>query len=394
MKLPYHSYLTIVLAVTSYTCCSANDFSSILKTIEANSSRLENLRKQNIADKAINKTMNSLEGPALETGYLWGNHSIGNRIDLSASQQFEFPTVYIQRHKLIRQLNNNADTRYLSQRQQYLLKAKQLCIQILFCNALIHHLKKDKDDAQVVAASIKKQYDNGEATAIDYHKAEQSAVVFINEYKQYQAMRQSLLAELKQMNGNQDICVNDTLFLHTPLPSDFDTWLNSQVNAHPEYLLALGTLREKEQAFKVSKNQWLPHLNVGYASEKTREEHYQGVKIGISVPFWNARKRIKAHKQQVEAARLELDNTRQETITHLRNLYNEALNLQTTVANYTRTFSHYDNTPLLKKSLLYGQINIITYLQEIHWGHDMREQQLQAECELEMKIAELTATQL
>ena len=103
-------------------------------------------------------------------------------------------------------------------------------------------------------------------------------------------MRQSLLAELKQMNGNQDICVNDTLFLHTPLPSDFDTWLNSQVNAHPEYLLALGTLREKEQAFKVSKNQWLPHLNVGYASVKTREEHYQGVKIGISVPFWNARK--------------------------------------------------------------------------------------------------------
>jgi outer membrane protein TolC len=103
---------------------------------------------------------------------------------------------------------------------------------------------------------------------------------------------------------------------------------------------------------------------------------------------------IKAHKKQVEAAQLQLKDTKEEIYTHLRSLYQEAVVLQDAVIKYQKTLHDYNNSALLKKSLEHGQINIITYLQEIQWGHEIREKQLETECELELKIAELTASEL
>ncbi len=374
--------------------CQANDFSHILKAIEANSPHLAHLNQETTARQSALRANNALNGPSVEAGHLWGTHTTGNRIDLSISQTFDFPIAYGQRRRLTQLSQNNAQNIYLDQRRQYLLRAKQLCIQAVFCNALIRHLSHDLYDAQALANSIKKQYENGEATAIDYHKAEQSATMFTNEHSQYLTQLETVLATLRQMNGGHPVSIPDSLFVHTPLPINFPAWLNRQVDTHPAYLLAQGQLLEKKQALKLSKSLRLPRLSIGYTSEKTRSEHYQGPTLGLSLPLWNSRHLIRAHRQDTVAARLACEDTRQEVITHLTNLYQQAQRLRKTIDDYTTTFTLHDNNPLLRRSLLHGQINLITYLQEIHWNHDMHIKQLQAQCDLELTIAELTANEL
>jgi len=374
--------------------CTANDFSAILQSVERNNVKLQAFRRETDAVKLQARTENTLPAPEMEAGYLWGNKGIGHRIDLGVSQSFEFPAVYYRRAKLIKQRIGNADLSYLNERQKILLKAKLLCVQIVGYNALSRHFREDQERAEGVAASVEKQYEKGDATAIEYNKAKQNAVVFANEFKQIESIKQSMLAELTRLNGGTPVSLPDSVLTHTCLPKNFDTWLSTQVDTHPLCQIAAGQLKEKEQALKVSQSQRLPNLRVGYASEKERVDHYQGVKIGIAVPVWNMGRRVKARKKQLEAAQLQLQDTREEIYTRLRNLYQEAAALQDAVVKYQQTHSNYNNTGLLKKSLEHGQINIITYLQEIQWGHEMREKQLETECELELKIAELTASEL
>ncbi len=384
----------ITIFVSSFIFSEANDFKAILKNIELNNIKLQSSKTCTDALKLEVKTTNALPPPELELGYLWGNNGIGNRIDLGLSQSFEFPTVYARRNKLIKQRIANADLSYLDNRQKILLRAKQLCIQIVSYNALNHHFKKDLEQAEGVARSIEKQFDEGEATAIEYNKAKQNVVVFLNELKHFESLKKSLLAELKYLNGGKDVVLNDTMLTHTILPKSFDLWLNYHVDRNPSYQLAQGELKEREQELRLAKSQWLPNISLGYASEKERDAHYQGLQFGISIPIWNTVRHIKAHNKQVEAARLQVQDLKREIFMSLYNIYNEALVLQETVHNFQQALNNYNNTDLLKKSLEHGQINIITYLQEIQWGHEMREKQLQAECELELKIAELTASDL
>jgi outer membrane protein TolC len=374
--------------------CAANDFRAILQSVERNNVRLQAARRVADAVKLEAKTENTLPAPEVEAGYLWGNKGIGHRVDLGVSQSFEFPSVYLRRAKLIKQRMDNADLSYLNERQQVLLKAKLLCIQIVSYNALNRHFRKDLEQAESVAASVEKQFEKGEATAIEYHKAKQNAIVFVNELNQLKSLKESMLAELVRLNGGTPVTLHDSVLTHTFLPKNFETWLNTQVDSHPLYQMAAGQLKEKENTLKVTKSQCLPNLRVGYASEKERVDHYQGVKIGISLPVWNMGRHIKAHKKQVEAAQLQLKDTKEEIYTHLRSLYQEAVVLQDAVIKYQKTLHDYNNSALLKKSLEHGQINIITYLQEIQWGHEIREKQLETECELELKIAELTASEL
>lgn len=379
----------ILLLLLLSNAAQAQDFSAILKSIEQHSTTLEAARLETEAVKAEHKLENTLEAPEIGMGYLWGNNGIGNRVDLDVKQEFDFPTVYAQRSKLIREHQRVADLKYLNERQRLLLDAKKLCIQVVYCNALMDHLEIDLAETKAMADAYEKLFQQGEATVIDHNKAHQAYLFFQAEYREFQTMRNNLMEELQYMNGGEPIAINDTVFTHTPLPSSFDAWKEENLARYPELLLAAGEVAAQERAVKVTKNEWLPKLAVGYMSEKEREDHYQGVTFGISVPIWNGSKKVKVAKAHLAAAQLTEKDVHNCLETQLRGIYNEALQLQETYQTYAYHLAHHDNADLLQKSLNAGQINLITYLQERQYVHEMHEKVLEAERDLELRKAEL-----
>ena len=367
----------------------AQDFSHILNSIEANSARLESARIKDKAEKLDSKDVYTLENPELGFDYLFGAEGIGHRIGFEVSQGFDFPTVISQKRKMAKEMQRVSELKYLSERQQLLLSARKLCIQVVYCNAIMDHLDEDLAETTAMSEAYEKLFQKGEATIIDRNKAHQAFLFFKTEYDEFLTMKENLLNELKALNGDNTVEINDTAFIFSPMSNDFDAWLSQNIGLHPELMLAEGELKAEKQSLKVAKGSRIPGLKIGYTGEFTRDEKYQGPTIGLSLPLWGSGRKVKVAKLHVEAAEKSLEDTRLNLTTQLRGVYREALHLQDTYLRYRKHLTQCDNSELLKKSLDSGQITLLEYLQERQFVHEMHEKILIAERDLALRKAEL-----
>lgn len=367
----------------------AQDFSHILNSIEANSARLESARIKDKAEKLDSKDLYTLEDPELGFDYLFGAEGIGHRIGFEVSQGFDFPTVISQKRKMAKEMQRVSELKYLSERQQLLLSARKLCIQVVYCNAIMDHLNEDLEETTAMSEAYEKLFQKGEATVIDRNKAHQAFLFFKTEYDEFLTTKENLLNELKALNGGNAVEINDTAFIFSPMSNDFDAWLSQNIGLHPEIMLAEGELKAEKQSLKVAKGSRIPGLKIGYTGEFTREEKYQGPTIGFSLPLWGSGRKVKVAKLHVEAAEKSLEDTRLNLTTQLRGIYREALHLQDTYLRYKKHLTECDNSELLKKSLDSGQITLLEYLQERQFVHEMHEKILIAERDLALRKAEL-----
>lgn len=381
------AFFCLMIAMPSLT--DAQDFSSILKSIEANSARLESARIKDKAEKLDSKDLYTLEDPEVGFDYLFGAEGIGHRIGFEVSQGFDFPTVISQKRKMAKEMQRVSELKYLSERQQLLLNARKLCIQVVYCNAIMDHLDEDLEETTAMSKAYETLFDKGEATAIDRNKAHQAFLFFKTEYDEFLAMKENLLNELKCLNGGNAVEISDTAFVFSPLSNDFDGWLAQNIALHPELQLAEGELQAEKQSLKVAKGSRIPGFKIGYTGEFTREEKYQGPTIGLSLPLWGSGRKVKVAKLHVEAAEKSLEDTRLHLTTQLRGVYREALQLQDTYLRYRKHLTECDNSELLKKSLDSGQITLLQYLQERQFVHEMHEKILIAERDLALRKAEL-----
>ncbi len=381
------AFFCLIIAMPSLA--DAQDFSSILKSIEANSARLESARIKDKAEKLDSKDLYTLENPEVGFDYLFGAEGIGHRIGFEVSQGFDFPTVISQKRKMAKEMQRVSELKYLSERQQLLLNARKLCIQVVYCNAIMDHLDEDLEETTAMSKAYETLFDKGEATAIDRNKAHQAFLFFKTEYDEFLAMRENLLNELKCLNGGNAVEISDTAFVFSPLSNDFDGWLAQNIGLHPELQLAEGELNAEKQSLKVAKGSRIPGFKIGYTGEFTREEKYQGPTIGLSLPLWGSGRKVKVAKLHVEAAEKSLEDTRLHLTTQLRGVYREALQLQDTYLRYRKHLTECDNSELLKKSLDSGQITLLQYLQERQFVHEMHEKILIAERDLALRKAEL-----
>ena len=367
----------------------AQDFSHILNSIEANSARLESARIKDKAEKLDSKDLYTLEDPELGFDYLFGAEGIGHRIGFEVSQGFDFPTVISQKRKMAKEMQRVSELKYLSERQQLLLSARKLCIQVVYCNAIMDHLNEDLEETTAMSEAYEKLFQKGEATVIDRNKAHQAFLFFKTEYDEFLTTKENLLNELKALNGGNAVEINDTAFIFSPMSNDFDAWLSQNIGLHPEIMLAEGELKAEKQSLKVAKGSRIPGLKIGYTGEFTREEKYQGPTIGLSLPLWGSGRKVKVAKLHVEAAEKSLEDTRLNLTTQLRGIYREALHLQDTYLRYKKHLTECDNSELLKKSLDSGHITLLEYLQERQFVHEMHEKILIAERDLALRKAEL-----
>lgn len=377
---------SLVLSANAF----AQDFSHILKSIEENSTKLVAARMRADAEKADSRVGTALPDPEIGVSYLWGNGDIGNRVDVSATQAFDFPTVMMQKKRLAKEQRRVADLKLLDERQALLLSAKKLCIEVVYCNAIMDHLNEDLEETHAMAEAYQKLYEKGEATIIDRNKAHQAVLFFEAEYREFHTMRNNLLAELKCLNGGKEVMIEDTAFVHTPLSNNFEEWIAQNIGSHPSLQLAEGQVALEASALKLAKKEWAPQISLGYTSEFEKVDHYQGVAVGVAVPLWSGKRKINAAKAHLAAAQIEQKDTYNHLETQLRTIYADALQLQETYIMYSKHLEGCDNTALLIKNLNAGQITLLTYLQERQYVHEMHEKLLIAERDLELRKAELT----
>ncbi|MBQ4502429.1 MAG: TolC family protein [Alistipes sp.] len=387
-----HIILSIVFTAVSIVAWGQDIFTPVLQQIEENSTTLQALQQQMEADKLQNKTGLTPDNPEVSFGYLWGNPAtIGNRKDVSVSQSFDFPTAYVQRSRLSNLQNNSVEYRYRTEHMQLLLSAKELCIELIYNNMLREMYAVQVENARRIAEAYESLLQKGEANRLEYNKAALNYATMENELKRIDLERERLTADLTALNGGQPIVFDATAYAVPALPADFEQWYKDAEANNPSLQYLRSEVEVAARQVKLSQAEGLPKMAVGYMSEFVAGERFQGVTVGVSIPLWQNKNRVKQARAAALASERVAEDSRVQYYNHLRSLYNQAVGLQQSVALYTSSLGENSSDKLLLKAFEKGELSLLEYLLEMEYFYECFQKRAAAERDLAHLLAELTA---
>lgn len=379
---------------TAATRAYAGQFAGVLGEIERNSTTLAAYSRANEAQKIGNRTGLAPENPEIELGYLPGIHG-GARKDIGISQSFDFPTLYSKKGKLADAQNVAADWQLRTQRMDLLLTAEQYCIELVYNNALAALYSRQLANAKEIAKAYERKLELGDATQIEYNKAALNLTNIENDLQAVNLERRQLHSQLTMLNGGNPVEIKDTAYVAiAALPSDFDQWAAEAEAANPAFAHMRQEVEVAKRGVGVSKAMGLPKLSVGYAGEFTPDEGWQGVKIGVSIPLWENRHRVKHARAEVAAAEQSMDDARMRYYSRLRYLFEQTQELKENIKRYESVFSKNSNDILLYKALNGGELSLLDYLLELEYYFNSYEKLMQTQRDLRLALAELYAYKL
>ena len=138
----------------------------------------------------------------------------------------------------------------------------------------------------------------------------------------------------------------------------------------------------------------LPSFSLGYMGEFTAGERYQGITLGMSVPLWSNRNRVRQSKAALLAAEARQDDAARTAYGNMEALFRRTVNLKMVAQTYKTALEKTDNRLLLKTALDEGEISVLDYLTGMNLYYDAASKALDAERTYQKAFAELTATTL
>ncbi len=383
-----------VLSLLSLSTSAQDTFSPILSQIEQNSTTLQALQKQMEAQKTSYRVGLTPRDPEVQFGYLFGSPSpIGDRKDVSIRQEFDFPSVYARRNHLANQQGEAAEWQYRNERMQLLLKAQQTCIWLVYNNALARLYQEQALRARKMTEAYEQMLQQGTTNQLELDKARLHRTTVEGRLSAVCLEQSQLLAELQAMNGGKEVQLRDTTFVTPSLPVSFNDYLNEAEQHHPALLYMQKQKAVADAGISVARTSSLPKWSVGYMGEFVRDNTFQGVTVGISIPLWENKNRVRQARQQATAVSQQTDDVCLQYRTHLHSLYEQAIQLKQTIAKYDTTLSN-DGLVLLNRAFEKGELSLLNYLLEKDYWTTAYERRLQTQRDLALVLAELNAWKL
>lgn len=325
---------------------------------------------------------NNLDDPELEFEHQWGAKEVGNKWSISVSQPFEWPGVYRNRSKYI-----GAESKALN----FLYQSELLSLKLDATNALTDYItakqqlalsKEIKNNIDSIALFISKAFDKGQATVIDLKKSRleqnEAAVRLETALANFDMSQQELI----RLNGGKYLDLeNISSYPNIVLQSE-DFYAEQYSSADPQ-LYALSAKTEAAQyALKAQKMKSLPGFSLGYIHNVELGDHFNGIKVGLNLPFFSNRHKTKAVLAGIESAENEALSYSVTVQSKLRSDFARAKRIKLRIDEYNSILGDNDNyLRLLNKSFSAGQISFITYIYEINYYISAKEEYLSLQSE-------------
>ncbi len=341
----------------------ADRIDSLLQVIQSNNLELKALSCENQSRQYEMQSENKIGGPTVEYSpfYTRGVHGIASS-ELIVSQEFEFPTRYSQRRQQIKLQTEADDSQWEVTRRQILLEARLICYDIVRQDQLIELLNERLKQGENTTILIQKRLQVGDGTALELNKARLEQMQTAQQLTEARNERLRLAKQLQILNGGKEI---EAGHLSYPTPLQ-----NHEINLGeltpyttenlPEIAQAEKTLRASQNNERLTKQEWLPNISVGYRRNTEENVKLNGFMIGASFPLFSNASKQKAVRKQIEADKLRLDKTIQEAETMQKTRYEE-LELMHSVLDHSDTSLLHETLTLLDKALQHGQISALEY---------------------------------
>ena len=348
-----------------YICCS-QEIDTVMSRIERNNLELQALRESNKASMLEIKAENNIQQD-LSVSYspFFSNGVRGvASSEFVASLGFDFPTQYAARKKWGDYRSEEIGRQYLLQRRDILLEAKKLCLEIIRLDAEKEILDTRLENADELLALVEKKFEEGGAGILEMNKVKMERMTIRTLAAQNSASRRSAIQNLEALNGgiSLEIAAGMEYPVLPDLP-DFDTFCNHIAESDLSVLSAGASVEATAQEIKVNRQNWLPKLEVGYRRNTSLNEASDGFIVGISVPLFSGKNKVKIAKARHTAAIAGLENARLQSINEMRSSYFEMTELAQALEEYDLPLM-LNTLEALKKAVTAGQITIMDYYME------------------------------
>jgi outer membrane protein TolC len=382
--------IIICISAISLHLFAQNTVEQVLAEVEKNNTTLVALRKSVDAEKIGNKTGIYLQNPEVAFNYLWGSPSvIGNRTDFSISQTFDFPTAYGFKNQISDLKNEQAELEYQKQLMDIRLKTSLICFDLIYANALQEKLTKRVEYAQSIAKSYLLKFEAGETNILEYNKAQLNLLNVSKELESIGIERNALLAELAGLNGGQSIDFGGSAFQILELTADFEQWYLLAEQKNPTFSWLKKEIEISQKQTGLNRAMSFPKLQTGYMSENVVGQQFQGVSVGLSIPLWENKNKVKYAEANSQALESIAADNKIQFYNHLKALHTKTIALQKNVNEYRSGLLAFDSSELSKKALDHGEISLIDYLMEFSLYYESVNKLLELERDMNKTMAEL-----
>jgi outer membrane protein TolC len=313
------------------------------------------------ASKLEARTGNTPPDPTVELGWLSGfPESIGNRLDFSVSQEFDFPSAYIQRARARDIRVQEAELAYALTRQEVLARSYALWIERISLDELHRIYQQRLSTAAKLSEHYRRMVEEGEVGKLSYSQANLQMISLQGEMEQIKSdLRVNTEAMLEITDGNLvEVPSMDLPSMDLPQANDiYAAWMNG-----PGMMLYARQVELREQQGKLAVSNALPKFSAGYYSEAVIDEQFRGVSVGISIPLWENAHTVKHARARISQAESELFEFKRQQQMELAQLVAKWNGLEGQISALETALSEVNDEELLSVALDLGEISLSEYI--------------------------------
>ena len=412
------SYIIVAaLSVLTGGLSAQTSIEDVLRSVEANNKDLQANSQLVQSQKLEAKLDNNLPDPSVSYSHFWGNkEGMGFTGEFVASQSFDFPSVYVRKHKLTKAKSAGLDRQGMAFRQQILLQVKEVCLDLVLLNqqknlldtrlrnaeqlscldlVLLNQQKNLLDtrlrNAEQLSAFYATRLEKGNANILETNKIDLELLNARTEARMNETSRIAKLQELATLNGGIAIEFTDTVYA---LPDkdvlSFDELRTEAMRSDPQ----LQTLRSDQttalRQVSVNKAKGLPGFELGYRmNPASGGERFNGFLVGITIPLFSNRNNVKQAKAQVRYTEMQLESASFTVENGLRQLYDQSVSLKKSIDEYKDVLKRQNSLVLLNKAIQAGQISMIEYFVDVTTYYQSVQNYLQLQNQYQKVMAQL-----
>ncbi len=375
-----HIIITIVGLLTANVTVSAalpSAFTAVADEIVANNPALAERRASFQSESLGLKADNNLADPEVEFEHQWGTGHIGNKWSVALSQSFDWPGVYRSRAKAA-DLKANAFS--------LLYKADEADMRLRVCNLLIDYVaacrkqalaESVRDNLDRILQLMTRSYESGDVVVIDYRKVKFELAQAEDRAVEAATLSDALRYELIELNGGRPIDLSPVTDFPSMGLQPEAYYLERHATFDPSVEAASYLVSGARQTLSAASRSSLPGFSLGYIHNVELGDHFNGLRVAMTLPFFSNRHRKAQAAAELETAIAQAEQTSLAVNRRVRTEWLRAERLDRRVSRYAELFDEgngngADYLTLLQKSFDGGLMPLTVYLYELNYYNSAR----------------------
>lgn len=313
---------------------------------------------------------NNLPDTEIEVGQEWGNLNAGNKLNVSVTQGFDWPGMYVARSARYRALVTANQARLASMKADMMAEARGLLIDIAAQQLTNNLLERISSGLDLMLEGAVRQYETASITILDLNKIRIEAANASLALTEGTIALDELLTRLAAMSGSTEIEMpkfDNIPYAELPL-LDLQTYIDAAVSdSNPARQSALATGEYVKAGERVARMSRAPGFALGYDYEREGGVTFHGFHVGLNLPVFSSRGRVAAAQAASTEADLEAANIDTGIIRAITYDYRLAESLKHRLDTYGPAVALSDNIGLLKSAFDRGALELTHYLSDLNY---------------------------